>query len=131
MFANRFARLVAFAVVILAPVLAAQSPDTSKYLLPPQPIIDAFDAQPIPEVIVSPSRLVLAITTRKGNPSLAELAQPVLRLAGARVNPKNYAPHRTRDIYALSLKKIADGSEVKVTLPAQANLANFHFSPDG
>jgi dipeptidyl aminopeptidase/acylaminoacyl peptidase len=113
--------------VVLAPALAAQS----TYLLPPKEIVEAFDAQPLPDAILSPSRTVMALTSRKAQPTIAALSQPMLRLAGARVNPKTFGPHRNPLIYAITLKKIADGSEVKVAVPPQANLSNVKFSHDG
>jgi Tol biopolymer transport system component len=73
----------------------------------------------------------MALTYRRAYPTIAELSQPILRLAGARVNPNTNGPQRTANIYAITLRKIADGSETKVTVPAQANLSNIHFSPDG
>ena len=94
-------------------------------------MIAAFDAQPLPDAILSPSRKVLALTSRKAQPTIAALAQPMLRLAGARVNPKTFGPHRTGLIYKIALKRIADGSEQTVTVPPQANLSNIKFSNDG
>jgi dipeptidyl aminopeptidase/acylaminoacyl peptidase len=99
--------------------------------MPPKEIIAAFDAPPLPQAILSPSNQVMALTFRKAYPTIAELAQPMLRLAGARVNPRNNGPHRATEIYAITLKKIADGSEIKVVVPPQANLQNVRFSPDG
>jgi len=99
--------------------------------MPPKEIIGAFDAQPLPQAILGPTKEMMALTFRKAQPTIAELSQPMLRLAGARVNPRNNGPQRATEIYAITLKKIADGSEVKVTLPPQANLANVRFSPDG
>ena len=64
-------------------------------------------------------------------PPIAELAQPMLRLAGVRVNPANNAPHRTTGVFAIVLERIADGSEVKVTSPPDATLTAIGFSPDG
>jgi len=129
----RLTRLVPLALLAIGPALVAQSPalDQTKYLLPPQNIIDAFDAPPLPQELLSPTRQVMALTYRKGQPDLADLAQPVLRLAGARVNPKTFGPQRTPLIYAITLKRIADGAEVKVAVPAHANLSNVKFSPDG
>jgi dipeptidyl aminopeptidase/acylaminoacyl peptidase len=108
-----------------------QTPEGSRYLMPPKEVIDAFDAPPLPQAILSPTKQLMALTFRKAQPTIAELSQPMLRLAGARVNPRNNGPHRATEIYAITLKKIADGSEVKVTLPPQANLLNVRFSPDG
>src|SRR5438552_7580923 len=123
-----FATLLIIAAAVVAP---GQTPDGSRYLMPPKEVIDAFDAPPLPQAILSPTKQMMALTFRKAQPTIAELSQPMLRLAGARVNPKNNGPHRATEIYAITLKKIADGSEVKVMLPPQANLANVRFSPDG
>jgi dipeptidyl aminopeptidase/acylaminoacyl peptidase len=109
----------------------AQTSDTTRYQMPPRQIVAAFDAPPLPQVILSPSKQVVALTWRRPYPMIAELAQPMLRLAGARINPKNYGPHRAAEIYAITLKKIAGGSEVKVVVPPAANLSNVRFSPDG
>ena len=114
--------------ILLATALAAQSPT---YLLPPREIIEAFDAKPLPDAILGPSKQVLALTSRKAQPSIGQLAQPMLRIAGARINPKTFGPQRSPLIYAIALKKIADGSEVAVTVPPKANLSNVKFSPDG
>lgn len=119
-------------LVALVSGLAAQPPaDAPKYAVPPAPIVAAFDAPPLPQVIVSPTRRQLALTQRKGSPSLMELARPTLRLAGSRVEPKNNAPHRTPGIYTITLKNIADGRETTVTVPPHANLTNIRYSPDG
>jgi dipeptidyl aminopeptidase/acylaminoacyl peptidase len=112
----------------LAPILSAQ---TGGYLLPPKEVIAAFDAPPLPEAILSPSKQVLALASRRAQPAIAELSQPILRLAGARVNPRTFGPQRTALIYAISLKKIDGSGDVAVTVPPQANLSNLKFSPDG
>src|SRR5204863_117591 len=107
-----------------------------KYVLPPPHIVEAFDAEPLPQVLVSPNRQVLALVKARPNPTIAELSQPMLRLAGLRINPKTNGPHRSvglpgTGIYSIVLKKIADGSEVNVAVPPQARVSNVKFSPDG
>jgi dipeptidyl aminopeptidase/acylaminoacyl peptidase len=144
---TRPVRAVLLAALILTPLVAgrytagvaAQVPsasDAPKYVLPPQPIVDVFDAEFLPQTIVSPNRQVVALTRARAYPTIAELAQPMLRLAGARVNPKTNGPHRASGltgtgIYAIALKKIADGAEVNVTMPPQAKVSHIRFSPDG
>src|SRR5262245_49491874 len=133
MFASRPARILLLAS-LLAPALAAQVPGSSdppRFALPPKEIVDAFDAPGLPTPTVSPSRPVTAHEYKRNNPTIAELAQPFYRLAGARINPKTNGPRRTADIHAITLKRIADGAETKVTVPPQPNLSNIHFSPDG
>ena len=104
----------------------------AKYLTPPKVIIDILDANPIPQTIVRASRQQIAIVERKSMPTIADLAQPMLRLAGVRINPKTNGTRRVSGVvYAVTLKKIADGKEVKVRVPPAANIGSLSFSPDG
>jgi dipeptidyl aminopeptidase/acylaminoacyl peptidase len=118
-------------IITASAVQFAQTTEPTRYLTPPKEIVAAFDAPPLPQAILSPSKQVIALVWRRPYPTIAELAQPMLRLAGARINPKNNGPQRAAEIYAITFKKIADGSEIKVTVPPGANLANVRFSPDG
>jgi dipeptidyl aminopeptidase/acylaminoacyl peptidase len=120
---------IAAAILILC--VFAVAVGQQGYRTPPPEIVAAFDVPPLPAAILSPSKQVVALTYRRTYPSLAELSQPMLRLAGARINPKTNGPQRTAGIYAITFKQIADGREVKVTVPVRANLSNVRFSPDG
>ena len=132
--------------VIFAPVafdcgprVTAQVPtaaDAPKYVLPPKAIVDAFDAEPLPQTLLSPNKQVVALTRARTYPTIAELAQPMYRLAGSRMNPKTNGPHRASGlpgtgIYSITLKKIADGAETAVKMPPQARISHVKFSPDG
>ncbi len=110
----------------------AHAQTEAKYLAPPKVIVDILDANPIPQTIVSPTRQQIAVVERKSMPTIADLAQPMLRLAGVRINPKTNGTRRVSGVvYAISLKKIADGKEMKVTMPPAANIGSVSFSPDG
>ena len=104
---------------------------TPGYLLPPKEIVDILDAAPPPTTDLSPTRDTLALIERASMPALSELAQPVLRLGGRRINPRTNGPHRAQLSRAITLKSIADGSERKVTVPASPALSWIGFSPDG
>jgi len=101
------------------------------YLLPPKDVIAAFDAKPLPDAILSPSHKVLALTQRRAQPTIAELAQPMLRLAGARINPATNGPQRNPLIESITLKSILTGKETAVTVPPKANISFVKFSDDG
>jgi len=78
----------------------------------------------------------VALIKARSYPTIAELAQPMLRLAGSRVNPKTNGPHRASGlpgtgIYSITMKKIADGAETTVTMPPQARVSHVKFSADG
>jgi len=136
---TRLLRALALFTLILAPALAAQVPtatDSPRYALPPKAIVDAFDAEPLPQTLLSPNKQMVALTKARTYPTIAELAQPMYRLAGARINPKTNGPHRASGlpgtgIYSITLKKIADGGETAVTLPPQARISHVKFAPDG
>ncbi len=139
MYAIRPARLVVIAAFLAAPVLIAQVPgasDPPKYVLPPANIVAAFDAEPLPQTLLNPNHQSVALVKQRPYPTIAELAQPMLRLAGSRVNPKTNGPHRASGlpgtgIYSITMKKIADGTETPVTIPPQARISNVKFSSDG
>jgi dipeptidyl aminopeptidase/acylaminoacyl peptidase len=101
------------------------------YLTPPKAIVDILDAEPLPTVVVSPAQDTLALLERRSMPSIEELSQPMLRLAGERINPRNTGPHRAANGIALTLRTIATGAERKIALPPGARLGIPSFSPDG
>src|SRR6478672_6412971 len=134
MFSPRLPRAVVLALLVIAPALVAQ--ESQKYLLPPQHIIDVFDAEPPAQISVSPNKQQIALIKARAYPTIAELSQPMYRLAGARINPKTNGPHRASGlpgtgINSIVLKKIDGGAETSVTMPPQARISHVKFSPDG
>ncbi len=120
--------------VLLAPVLVAQVPvaqEPVRYMQPPKNIVDVFDAEPLPQTMISPNHQVMALISARQHPSIVELAQPMYRLAGDRINPKTNGPRVGGNIYKITLKAIATGADTNVTLPAQPRVSNVRFSPDG
>jgi len=104
---------------------------SAQYQLPPKDIVDILDAAPLPTAAVSPSGQVIALLERASMPSIAEVSQPMHRLAGMRVNPRTNGPHRSQTLKAITLRRVADAGEIKVTLPANPRLSWIGFSPDG
>ncbi|MFL6213139.1 MAG: prolyl oligopeptidase family serine peptidase [Blastocatellia bacterium] len=126
------AALVLVAAATLSAQTHQQTATTPGYLTPPKIITDILDAPPTPNVIVAPDRRTVALLYRRSMPTIAELAQPIHRIAGTRINPKtNGRQQRTGSITGITLKSIADGAEIKVAVPAGANLGDVSFSPDG
>ena len=110
----------------------------AQYQLPPKDIVDILDAAPLPTASVSPTGQVVALLERVSMPPIAELAQPMHRLAGMRVNPRTNGPHHGQMLKAISLRTVADASagsgdvaEIEVTLPPNPRLSWIGFSPDG
>jgi dipeptidyl aminopeptidase/acylaminoacyl peptidase len=114
-------------MTVLASCLFAQS----FYKQPPKEIMDVLNAPPIPATTISPARDKIALLEPLRYPPITELAQPMLRIAGIRINPLTNAQHR--EIYStkLTLKNISDGKEMAVALPAGAKIMSPEWSPDG
>src|SRR5262245_11439900 len=121
--------LCLLSAIILVPGfnVRAQTP----YQKPPKVVLDVLDAPESTLVSVSPSRDKMVLATPVRYPSIAELAEPMLRLAGSRINPKTNGPHNPRRIIKLTLKNIADGKEAALTVPLNANLGMPEWSNDG
>lgn len=115
-------------VVALSSLATAQEP----YKLPPKVVVDILDAPPTPTILVSPARDRIAIVEREAMPTIADLAQPVLRLAGARINPRNYGPYAGARTTGITIKSVLDRrADVRVQVPANASLIGITWSPDG
>jgi dipeptidyl aminopeptidase/acylaminoacyl peptidase len=102
-----------------------------EYQKPPKNISDILDTLPTPAVSVSPARDRLLLVQGVRYPPIADLAQPMLRLAGLRINPQTNGPHLTPRHTALTLQNIADGKQQTVTVPEHAYLSTPSWSPDG
>jgi dipeptidyl aminopeptidase/acylaminoacyl peptidase len=124
--------LALLGAAFLSSALLAQTspPAASGYLVPPKAIVDVLDAPPPPTVELSASGSAMAVLERASMPSIAELSQPMLRLAGLRINPRTNGLHRAVRYRHLTIKSPADGVERKVTLPPNPAIGWVGFSPD-
>ena len=114
------------ALAALAGTLSAQT-----YQKPPRAVLDVLDAPVPPTGALGPTREYMLLAQGVRYPPISELAQPMLRLAGLRINPNTTGRHRAPYYVALTLKKVADGSERKVELPAGAQASLPVWSADG
>ena len=125
-FHHRFG-LAIFAVLLITNVSLAQQ----GYKKPPKEVLDILNAPTTPGISVSPARDNLLLLTSRPNPPLADLAQPMLRLAGRRINPASNSPHRFPYSVGLTMKRIADGSEIKIDVPPGAKITRVEWTDDG
>lgn len=109
---------------------SSQSATPAGYLTPPQQIVDILDAPPPPTVDLASSGAAMAVLQRHSMPALAELAQPMLRLGGVRINPRTNGRHRATRHRSLTIKSPEDGSEKPVMVPPTAAIGWMGFSPD-
>ncbi len=122
------------AFVLLAALSGpAFAQDPLAYQQPPAPIADILDTRPTPSPSLSPDRTTLALYDRANLPPIAELAEPMLRLGGYRINPRNNGPANSRVSWltGLSFQPVAGGAARPVQLPANARFMSPSWSPDG
>lgn len=101
------------------------------YRSPPQPLADIVDRPLTPRVLLSPDREWMLLLERQSLPSIAELAEPELRLGGLRFSPRTHGPSRQRSMAGLELVRIGDGARRAVHgLPEGARIDAVTFSPD-
>jgi dipeptidyl aminopeptidase/acylaminoacyl peptidase len=101
------------------------------YQKPPKVVADILDAPPIPSVSVSPTRDYLAIIESARYPSIAEVAEPMLRLAGLRINPKTNGPSRQSRVVGIAFQKIDGGRPKPLAIPDGAKFSTPVWSHDG
>jgi Dipeptidyl aminopeptidases/acylaminoacyl-peptidases len=119
--------LLSLLLILLSVGISAQ--DT--YQKPPKEIMDVLNAPAIPTTSVSPAKDKIALFEPLRYPPISELAQPMLRLAGLRINPNTNGQHRQQYFIKLTLKNIADGKETPVSLPNGAQIISPQWSADG
>jgi dipeptidyl aminopeptidase/acylaminoacyl peptidase len=118
-------------VVLIMLVLATGSFGQTGYKKPPKEVLDILNAPVTPAASISPTREHMLLLTGVRYPPLADLAQPMLRLAGLRINPASNSPHRFQYSVAMSIKKISDGAETRIELPPGAKISGVQWSHDG
>ena len=116
--------------------LGAEMPQVSGpakpvYRKPPKVITDILESPAPPLTLVSPSRDRVLVIDSLRHPPIADLAQPMLRIAGLRLNPATNGRHHPPRHIGLRLITIADGKEIKLAVPTDAWLSVPQWSPDG
>ena len=128
---RRPAAIALLAALALGPAASGLAQEAGGYLTPPAEIVDILDAPPTPQALVSPSRDTVALLARPAMPSIAEVARPMLRLAGIRLNPRTNGPHTTGGLNRITVKRREDGTEHAFDAPRETTLGDVEYSPDG
>jgi dipeptidyl aminopeptidase/acylaminoacyl peptidase len=89
--------------------------DTDAYQLPPKEIADLLLAKPTPFVRIDSKAEYLLLLGRNSYPSVEELGQPEMKIAGLRLNPLNFSPSRQSPISSITLQSIKSGAPIAIT----------------
>lgn len=103
--------------------------DAVNYQMPPKEIADLLLAKPTPGVSIDSKGEWMLLSERNSYPTVEELGQPEIRIAGLRLNPNNYSPSRQTFINNFSLKNIASNKTFPITgLPANLLAGNIRWN---
>ena len=109
-----------FSIALFVAALPISAQQT--YQRAPKEIREVLDAPTIPLANAGPTGDALILAWALWYPPISDLAEPLLRLAGVRINPRNNAVHGAFYFARYAVKKIPDGPEVAVALPPGARV---------
>jgi len=116
--------------LVFLPALLLLGADALKYQKPPKAILDVLNAGVTPTLALNPNHTFAVESTAVRYPPIAELSQPMLRLAGLRINPRNNGLHNIFYSSAMALKKVPEGSDIRIQMPPGAKLGAARWNPD-
>ena len=119
--------IVLLILLVGCTILVAQEP----YKLPPQDVIDIVDAPPTPRGVMSPDGRYLLLIEYESMPSIAVMAQPLLRIAGMRITPAYNSRQRTTFYTGLVLVDLDGGAKRRINLPDGVQMGFPQWSSDG
>ena len=133
--------IVAFFSIATTAISAApgSAPErVSGYDLPPQYVLDVLHAPAPPRPMLSPTRASVLLVSWVEYPPMKQVAEPFLKLAGVRVEPRTRRKHDTPGGYGvaqcaqtLSVVDVATRRETPITLPPGGCADGFSWAPDG
>lgn len=129
--AASFLRFAFVSALMLSQLWAADNAKTFTYQKPPKVITDVLESPATPTISLSPTNDRMLVLAGRRHPSIEDLSQPMLRLAGHRINPATNGPHHPPRITGIEIVSLAGGASVKVAVPANAYLGSVNWAPDG
>jgi dipeptidyl aminopeptidase/acylaminoacyl peptidase len=116
-----------FALFLALPVFAQEG-----YQEPVDGLKALVDAPVAPSMSLSPDKNTMLLMERQALPTIADLSQPEMRLAGTRINPRTNGPSRSTSFVSMTLTSI-DGAEERTIsgLPEDARIGFGSWSHDG
>lgn len=127
---NVFKKIILVIILSINNLLGfAQNPTT--YQRPPKEIEDILLHPSTPTVQVNSKGTLMLLIEKAQMPSIAELSEPELRIAGLRINPANNGLSRQSYSNTLKLLRIKNNEEIQIkNLPNDLLISNIRWSPD-
>jgi dipeptidyl aminopeptidase/acylaminoacyl peptidase len=113
------------------PFLVVQTLAATPWQRPNEQILSVLHAPELPSASASPEGAHLLLLTPVRYPPLADLAAPMLPLAGERINPRTGGKHRPALSVHPQIVKVADSSTLDIVLPDGVRILEAQWSADG
>jgi len=101
------------------------------YKLPPKDVVKILDTPLRPRVVLSPQKDAMAMISWDYYPPIRFLAQPYIKLAGLRINPKTNGLRRMVRYKGINIKNLKESKDVPIKIPAGSNISMPKWSYDG
>ncbi len=129
--ASQIRRALVVGACVFNSFSAANAQSSAGYQLPPAPLQAIVEQLRAPTVNLSPRRDFALMVKTPSLPSINEVAQPELKLAGLRINPRTYSQSRFSFGEDAWLFEIASRKELQLSgLPTNIKMASMAWSPD-
>src|ERR1051326_5582771 len=126
------------AALLSIATIALSAERVAGYDLPPQYVLDVLHAPAPPRPNLSPTRASALLVAWVEYPPMTQVAEPFLKLAGVRVEPRTRRKHDTPGGYGvapcaqtLSVVDVATRRETPIALPPGGCADGFAWAPDG
>jgi dipeptidyl aminopeptidase/acylaminoacyl peptidase len=116
---------------VLAVTLTLDAFGQEGYQKPPPAVSAILDAPAPPALSFSPTGEHILFVQTARYPSIEEVAAPMVRLAGLRINPKTNGPARPSRATGYSLVPVTGGVPKPIALPEKGKVGGPAWAPDG
>ena len=123
-------KIFLLALLLSGSGILLKAQDAISYQTPPKVITDLLLAAPTPSVSVNGTATWMLLSGRNSYPTVEELGQPEIRVAGLRLNPNNFSPSRQNFINNFQLKQLKENKTYSIAgLPANLLAGSVSWSP--
>jgi dipeptidyl aminopeptidase/acylaminoacyl peptidase len=116
---------------LLFALFAALAAGQDAYKRAPEAIRQILDAAPLPNLSVNPSGTHALLLDRELYPPIARVAQPMLRLAGHRINPRTNGPHLAPGSPGVTMVNLSTLQKTRIAFPAGTRVSPPDWNPAG
>lgn len=122
--------VLSLCLLVASAIFEREARGQTSYQKPAQTIARILDVPETPAVSFGPDSKRFLLVGKVPYPSIAELANPMLAVAGLRINPSNSGPRRLPANIGVTLRDVRGDRATEISLPAKARISLPVWSPN-